>query len=295
MGNTIYAHIVYACNKIELDLNSLFSPSLGHAHAVRKMYSDKLFPIHMIEQPELVPADGVCILEIKTSLWYKLLEIKMGYSKFLLKTPDLANVLDFFQIDDQTSTDQNLWNQFYQNIRDPSWPECKSFGDVALLPAHVRAEIQTIYQPPTIGICDTNWVSLLTIAYYDLLMQSRDNRAMFGGAIFLLDDYFNNNVSVIKQQVVDTLAWNWDDSRSMLFHQKAMQNNRRYIAWLDRLTDLFKKTLAQQVTDIDLDTWEKALWLAAACVQCNKHPKNLNWDVFGELNSNKELITIFKE
>lgn len=295
MGNTIFAHIVYACNKINLDLDTLFSPKSGHAHAAKRWHSKELLPLHIIENPELVPSNSTCLLEIKTSLWYKLLEIKMGYSKHILKTPNLTNILKFFPIIIQDNNNQTLWNEFYQNIKDPSWPECESFDSVSNLPAHIQTEIYKVYKPPIVTICSSNFLSLLTIAYYDVLMEFKNTHSMFGGAVLLLDDYFNNDVSIIKSQVIDKLGWSWDDQKSVLFHQAVIKNNQRYVDWLDHLKDLLKKTLDQQVIQLNLDPWEKALWLAAICVQYNKSPRKLHWNAIGEINSNKELITILKE
>ena len=141
MGNTIFAHAMYACNKISLDLDTFFSAT-GNAHNIRKNYLyDQLIPLHIIEQPHLVPNNSRCIIEIKSSLWYKLLEIKMGYNKFQGKTPNFTNVLDFFAIDKQHIDHKKMWQEFYQNFKDPSWPICNTYNDVRYLAIDIQTEI----------------------------------------------------------------------------------------------------------------------------------------------------------
>lgn len=39
----------------------------------------------------------------------------------------------------------NRWNTFYQNIRDPSWPECANEHEFTKLPAHIQEEIITVF------------------------------------------------------------------------------------------------------------------------------------------------------
>jgi hypothetical protein len=295
MGNTIFTHAMYACNKIELNLDNFFS-STGNAHRIRINYLyDQLIPIHIDEQPELVPYNSRCIIEVKTSLWYKLLEIKMGYIKFLGKVPNFTNVLDFFSIDKQQIDYKKTWQEFYQNFKDPSWPVCDTFDDVQLLATDIQTEIYKNYKPPEVGITDNNWMSLLTFAYYDVLQSSKNHRSRFGGDIFLLDDYFSGKVDIIKKQIACYLGWTWDDQKSAIFQQYVLKNNQVYLDWLDNLKELFIKTVDKQLVQITIDPWEKALLLAMFCAQYNKDPRELPWDAIGKLDSNKELITIFKD
>jgi hypothetical protein len=295
MGNTIFAHALYACNKIDLNLDNFFS-STGNAHRIRPNYlTDQLIPIHIDECPELVPDNSCCIIEVKTSLWYKLLEIKMGYIKFLSNVPNFTNVLDFFPINKQQVDHKKLWQEFYQNFKDPSWPVCNTYNDVQLLATDIQTEIYKNYKTPEVGITDTNWLSLLTFAYYDVLLSSTDHHSRFGGDIFLLDDYFSSNVDVIKKQITYYLGWVWDDQKSAIFQQHVLENNQAYVKWLDNLKELFNKTVDKQLVQITIDPWEKALLVAMFCAQYNKDPRELPWDTIGELNSNKELIIIFKD
>jgi hypothetical protein len=294
MGNTLCAHILYSCGKCDLNLDNFFS-STGDAHAIRKMYKfGVLRPLHIIEQPELVPTDGTCILEIKTSPWFKLLEIKMGYTKFRLTTPTIDNVSSFFQLGNQSIDEKKLWTDFYENIKDPSWPECNSYDKVINLPLHIRNEIYDKYQPAVVDITDDNLLSLLTEAYYDVI-NSMDHTPEFGGELYFLDDYFNNNLSIVKKQIQDTLGWQWDDQKSDLFYNHAMKVNQEYIDWLEYIKLLYKETVNNAVVRVDLETWEKSLFLAKICLHYKVHPGSIPWTRIKDLTTNKELIEIFKE
>jgi hypothetical protein len=253
-----------------------------------------LRPLHIIEQPELVPADGSCILEIKTSSWFKLLEIKMGYSKFRLTTPTIDNISSFFQLGNQSIDEKKLWTDFYENIKDSSWPECNSYDKVINLPLHIRNEIYDKYQPAVVDITNDNLLSLLTEAYYDVI-NSMDHTPEFGGESYFLDDYFNNNLSIVKKQIQDKLGWQWDDQKSDLFYNHTMKVNQKYIDWLEYIKLLYKETVNNTVVRVDLETWEKSLFLAKICLHYKVHPGSMPWSRIKDLTTNKELIEIFKE
>lgn len=295
MGNTIFAHAMYACNKINLDLDTFFSAT-GNAHKIRKNYLySQLFPLHIIEQPQHVPSNSRCIIEVKSSLWYKLLEIKMGYDKFLGKTPNLTNVLDFFTINKLHVDYDKMWQEFYKNFKDSSWPICNTYNDIQYLEINIQTEIHKNYRHPEMDVTDDNWLSLLTFAYYDVLQISKDHRSKFGGDTFLLDDYFSSKIDVIKNQISSHLKWKWDDQKSMIFQQHVLKKNQIYTDWLAGLKKIFDKTIDKQIVQITLPPWEKSLLIATFCALCNKDPTELPWDAIDKLNSNKELITIFKD
>lgn len=293
IGNTLCAHIMYSCGKWDLDLDIFFS-STGDAHAARQLWKySVLQPNHMMELPDLVPADSSCILEINTSPWFKLLEIKMGYSKFTFITPTVNNVLSFFCIDNQSIDEKKLWAEFYTNIKDPLWPECDSLAEVIHLPLHIRNEIYDTYQHPVVGVTNDNWLSLLTIAYYELI-DAIDHTPKFGGKSYLLDDYFNNDLSIVKKQIQDKLGWQWDDQKSDLFHSRVITVNQKYTQWLDHIKLLYKETINNIAAQIDLEPWEKSLFLAKICLHHKVHPKSLPWDMIKDLNTNKELIKFLR-
>jgi len=294
MGNALCAHIMYSCGQCDLDLDNFFS-STGDAHAARQLWKHSILqPHHMIEQPELVPAGSSCILEINTSPWFKLLELKMGYSKYTLVTPTVDNILSFFRIDNQSIDEKKLWSEFYTNIKDTSWPECDSLAEVVDLPMHIRNEIYNVYQPPTTGVANDNFLNLLTIAYYDLI-GSIDNTPNFGGEIYLLDNYFNNDLSTVKKQIQDKLDWQWNDQKSDFFCNRAIKANQKYLDWLERIKLIYKETIDNTVVQVDLEPWEKSLLLAKICLHYKMHPNSIPWDKIKDLNTNRELIEIFKD
>ena len=46
---------------------------------------------------------------------------------------------------------------------------------------------------------------------------------------------------------------------------------------------------------IDLEPWEKSLFLAKICLHHKVHPNSIPWDMIKDLNTNRELIKLFKE
>lgn len=296
MGNTIVSHIMYSCDKWQLDLTRFFSKT-GDAHAAISKYANSiLIPLHMHEHPELIPSNSTCILEIKTSVWFKLLETKMAYSKWIGKKPTMDNVLEFFNIEHQQVLDkQKLWAEFYDNIKDPTWPECESFADVENLPSPIRDEIYSTYKPPEVEITESNWWNLLTIAYYDNLQQSKDLRSSFGGHPYLLDNYFVNDLTIVKNIIQTQFGWVWNDEKSDAFNRAAMEANQPYINWLKYMQSLHDKTINGQLEQIELEAWEKALLLAKICVYYSIDPKDLQWDNINDLNTNQTLIEHFKD
>jgi 16S rRNA G966 N2-methylase RsmD len=43
------------------------------------------------------------------------------------------------------SIHMNVWNNFYQNIRDTSWPDCATENEFYKLPSHIQHEILTVF------------------------------------------------------------------------------------------------------------------------------------------------------
>jgi hypothetical protein len=39
-----------------------------------------------------------------------------------------------------------LWQTFYKNIKDPSWPQCHNYWDLHLLPEHIQKEIELDFE-----------------------------------------------------------------------------------------------------------------------------------------------------
>jgi hypothetical protein len=301
MGNTVTSHVMYSCGKWDLNLDTFFSRT-GDAHAARTLYKDLrsvLKPMHITEDINkaalIPPFDFKCIIEIKTSPLYKMLELKMAYSKFLMDVPLFDNISNFFQLDKQPDNQQKLWKDFYQSYKDPSWPECDSIENIKFLPDNIQQEIYKNYQPPTVGVNNKNWVSLLAIAYYDLLQSSKNHPSLYGGEVLLLDDYFSNRISVLKNQINKHLGWIWDDQKSDEFYQYVIQNNQRYIDWLSNLQELLNHTVNKNVVPVNLESWEQSLLIAQVCCHLTIDPRSLQWDNIKNFDSNEDLINILRK
>lgn len=294
MGNTIFAHAAYACDKIKLDLREFWS-STGDAHKIRNSYlHNELIPVHMDDKVN-IPKHSCCIIEIKTSYWYKLLETKMLYCKYRLQEPNYASVQQFFTLHNQYIDHQALWQDFYQNFKDPLWPVCDTYNDIQHLPKHIQNEIHKKYQSPEVGVTENNWISLLSYAFYDTLLSSQDHRPIHGGVTFLLDDYFSMNVDIVKNQITKHLGWIWDDQKSLTFHQHALKNNQVYTQWLSKLKKFVSKTVDGQIFTVNIDPWEKALLAALCCVYFDIDPKKIPLHVIAQFDTNTHLIKILKE
>lgn len=277
MGNTIAAHIMYACDQLNLDLDSFFSET-GDAHAARPFYSkptSQLVPMHINENPELFKQTDKCVLEIKFLGWHKLIEIYMGYVKFKKTVPTVDNILDyFFNLTHVNHDKDTLWNEFYNNIKAESWPEC-SWNDVDKLPTDIREEVLSRYQLPDSDVTLDNFVSLLTIAYYDNLnTPNRNMISCYGGTPYSISDYLAGNVDELKN-ISKLVGWQWSSQKSAEFLKRVLIANEKYFKWLENIREISSKINTYEVFDTNLDDWEWALLLAQKCKELGIHPKEL--------------------
>jgi hypothetical protein len=297
MGNAITAHILYACNQVDLSLESFFSPT-GDAHSIRKVWQarDDLRPWHVEEHPDQLPPDSSVILEVKTSAKFKLLELKMGYNKYLLEEPNSDNVLKFYRIDKQNIDHGALWQDFYNNVKDPAWPECNSKEHIKHLPSNIQEEILTRYQPPDTSVNVRNLFNLLTISFYDHFTVAENHQSLYGGKVVLLDHYLTGNVDSIKQSIIDTLKWTWSDSKSNEFYEYLFRNNAKYLSWFKTIQDSIDNIINDRpVGDKHLNDWEKTAIIASTCKHYCVHPEILPWDEIHTENFDIKLIKFFKE
>lgn len=165
MGNTILAHALYACNKIDIDLKNLFSKT-GNAHKISGVNCTDLYAAHLVEAPV---ENSNCVIEVKCNDWSELLRIKFSYSKWYQDEPKLSNFEKFFTYRPKDNSD-DLWQQFYTTFKDPSWPDCETFEQLIFLPDHIQSEILSVYTPPNrVIVSDTDLAEYLTQCYYDHL------------------------------------------------------------------------------------------------------------------------------
>lgn len=210
MGHTVLAHALYSCNQIELDLNNFFSTT-GDAHAVSAYNNTNLIAKHLIEFPD---NDLVCVLQIKCLDWAEILRIKLSYSKWVNDTPTPQNYKKFNFLYQHNCNIIKLWQEFYQNFKDPTWPDCPTPDDIVYLPEFIQLEIADNYQLADTEIQNYNmFVEWLAITYYDSFFIQPDNT--FKSVVALeLDDYINNNITPLINVCTTKLKWQWDTARS---------------------------------------------------------------------------------
>jgi hypothetical protein len=295
MGNTIVAHVLYACNQLDINLKDFFSPT-GDAHKLKKTLAQQVIaPIHMIEQPETIPSNSQCLIEIKSEGWYKFLEFKMGWEKYLLQTPSLLNISFFYDINPFVADKDKLWQDFYQKIKDESWPNCNSLDDVKFLPKRIQDEVYTTYKPPDLTISSENFIEILTISIYDHLRNTESSNSQFNGEILLLRDYLAGDTQILEHQSCRYIGWKWDQKKSFEFYRHMVQANRAHLSWLKDLKSVFWKVINQQVCELDLQLYEVALLITKLCRLCQTHPSELPWSSLKATDSTQCLIDFLKD
>lgn len=273
MGNTLLAHVLYSCNQVDLDIDNFFSP-LGDAHQIQNLLINKtnLSCWHLIEYP--IPG-AECLIEFTATKWMQILQYKMAYSKWRRCYPQEDNYSNFFITKvNEVEESRKLWQEFYQNFKDPSWGECLTFADIVNLPVVVQKEILDVYKEPNKNFSVLN---LLTISYYDLLVDY--HRLRFSGSVeYTLKEYLSADFTIVKRTIQDTLSWNWNDYRSQQFHQQVLKVNCKYLDWLAKIINVFNQCIRIKETEVDLELWEKAIVLSKVCQHFNKHPNQLDWN-----------------
>lgn len=294
MGNAIVAHIMYACDKVDLDCSSFFSVT-GDSHNRRLFTNRTLQPIHMIEEPHTVPRDSTCIIEIKATGWTKILEFIMGWRKYHKQVPGLDNFKLFYsQINRFNHNDQRLWKEFYNNIRDPSWPECSSYGEVPKLPKFIQQEVYANYQKPVNKLIEDNFVELISIALYDHLCNDNSVNPRFNGEVLLLQDYLDGDMQILEQQAVRHLGWEWNRKKSLEFYCQLIEANKMHLDWLANLQQIFYDIVNERAVDCDLEPFEQALLIAKLCRRYQIHPAHLPWTNTW-WKSTQGLINVFQD
>lgn len=273
MGSTILAHALFSCNQIDLDLDNFFS-SRGDAHAVQKINKSNLIAHHLLEYPD---SSLTCVAQVVCQGWWEILRIKLSYSKWYKTTPMLDNIVEFFPYCiDAEREQQRLWNEFYSEFKDPSWPECSSVDSIVNLPDEIQQQINKMFVKADLGIPQTEkqLVEWLAITYYDMFCKL--SKTTPHSKVILLEDYIQGNFAGLIDICKSVMQWNWDADRSQQFHTKMLLANQEYFDWLDKI-----KTAVVSQVGSPLEPWEQSLAIAKWCVDKNQHPRNLNWDNVG--------------
>jgi hypothetical protein len=294
MGNTVLSHILYSCEKVELNLDDFFSDT-GNSHKIGNLNHSELVASHLIEYPD----DHVkCIIQLNSDGWNQALQLKMSYTKWHESVPTLDNYTRFFNLSDISDQSDVLWKEYYSNFKDPSWPECSSYHHVKFLPEHIQQEICQTYQAP-IGTSDIHTedrlLEFLTQCYFDVF---KIPVTLFPTALFYpLSKYLRNDVESLKNTICQAFGWEWNQEKSDIFYHNMINQNTRYFHWLDNIKNIYNQTIQfnEQLTNISV--WERAVIIAKVCEHFNITPDQLHWNTKGCFldKNNVTLINNLKE
>lgn len=270
MGNTVLAHILYSCNKADLDLNNFFSPT-GNSHAIKNFENPEITARHLLECPV---KDANCVLQLKSKDWTRVLQFKFSYCKWFEEYPTVCNWNKFFDYKPTDNQDQ-LWSDFYADIKESSWPECNRFSDVKKLPDYIQKEIEQLYRSSVTELnTDSQLLEFLAVSYYDIL--SVAETVGFDAPIYWLNDYFEYKLTPLIE-ISNKLSWKWDEELSKRFYNKMLESNAVYLKWLDNIKRYHDCTISGIVCTATLDTWERALVIAKICHTLACDIRQLNW------------------
>ena len=293
MGNTILAHVLYAGNQIDIDLTNFFNKN-GNAHNITKFNNTNLTAMHLKEFPDTTCE---CVLEIYCKDWSEVLRTKLSYSKWVGEHPTLNNYHKHnfnFKIKKQSL--ETIWNNFYSEIKDPSWPDCEKIEDVKNLPDFIQQEIKQTWQEPSLGnlATDSEFVELLTKTYYD---EFCSNKRMFKTVPgILLDDYLDGDFSELKNLSNTVLHWKWDNNRSEIFFKKTLEANQKYLDWLENIKFAVSSLIDKLNIEIEFDLWEQAIVIAKVCNIIDLDPVNIKWQNIGcNTNTKNVYLTNFQK
>jgi hypothetical protein len=277
MGNAILAHALFACNQVDIDLGKFFS-STGDAHQIKNLINTNLTAEHLIEYPN---NNLQCILEVICQEWWEVLRLKMSYSKWKKTVPTPNNVSNFyvFQVDTDKKR-QQLWQEFYANYRDPTWPNCDSINDVTNLPINIQQEIQQVYCEPMLELPVTNdrFVEWLSECYYDQFINT-ETKKFKNAKTLLLGNYIQGNYPELIDMCLQVLGWTWDAERDRIFHKRVLHTNAPYLDWMKKIKNATCLLIDNNSNLIDqkFEMWEQSVILAMACKQIQMPTNQLLW------------------
>jgi hypothetical protein len=293
MGNTILTHILYACEKVDLDFDTFFSNS-GNSHKISMFNKSNLTAEHLLEFPN---SDLNCIIQLYSDDWNLPLQYKMSYEKWHGDIPMLDTYTKFFNIHSVVDADK-LWKEYYFQYKDPQWPECVSYQAVQFLPEYIQKEIYQTYRHPEEFVItnDKLLLKFLSKCYFDLFIL-QFNSKFSNSAVYPISKYFSNNCDILKNKIEEVFGWKWNQKKSEEFYHRAMNENNKYFLWLDNIKNICNQTINFCECQTQIDIWEKAVVIAKVCEYFKLDPFNLNWDSEGCFlnNNNVSLINYLKE
>lgn len=292
MGYTVLAHALFSCNKIDIELDTFFSPQ-GNSHRIYEINNTNLTAHHMIELPD---NDIQCIIELVPDEWNNVLRLKMSYSKFFNDFPTPTNYKKFFNRSDIIIDEDVSWKEFYNNVKDPSWPECDSYKMIDLLDDRIKNEILSLYQPPQQLIDDNLFLEILSQTYFEMLGVPY-HKQFDTSETYYISDYFSGNTAALENACCKIFGWTWDQQRSNEFLNKVLEVNATYFDWLDNIKDIYQKTINFVECSTQLKLWEQAIVVAKCCETFKISPKQLEWHNAGCIldENNVLLIKLLKK
>jgi len=279
MGNTVLTHVLYSCSQIDIDFELFFSPT-ANAHQISALNKSSLVAHHLAEFPD---PKLHCIIELYSDGWYKLLEHKMSYVKWMNAEPNVDNFRQFFSL--SAITENNiLWEEFYNAVRDPLWPESASYNDVKYLPIEIQQEIYQVYQEPVLFnvVDDATLTEFLSQTYFD--WWTKPWQHMFKDTLhYPLSKYISNQLQDLKFKINEVFPnWEWDNKRSDRFHKEVISRNEKYFNWLEKIQRCVNNTINFEVqTTKEFLSWEKSIIIAKTCHLLDINPRLLNWQSAG--------------
>lgn len=295
MGNTILAHALFACNKADIDLDNFFGNG-GNSHAIQEINSSILKACHLLEEPDSALE---CILEVIATDWWEVLRMKMSYHKWYGYTPTVDNAFNFYRYhNDPNQENIRLWQDFYRNYKDPSWPDCYSYNDVKILSLEIQNEINSVYVVPTDNVLQTEFqfVEWLSKNYYDGFVNHCPVQHFESAKVMLLGNYLQGNFSELTEICTKTLNWSWDNTRSQKFYNKVLEINQPYLIWIEKIKQATTNIIQQHNIIEEFGPWEQAIIIAKVCELTQHIPENLNWNNIGRITDKKNLyLDILKE
>jgi hypothetical protein len=287
MGHTVLAHVLYASNSKDLDLDTFFSAT-GDAHKIVYYNDTEITADHLQETPN---ENLKCIIELVSDNWFQVLKFKMSYTKWHNDFPTRSNFKKFFDVQ-VTSQENTNWAEFYNNIKDPSWPNCDSYKMIHTLDHRIQQEILQIYQPPSVNLLDFGslFLEVLSQTYFNML--TVPYKKYFDTAeVYHISDYFLGKTTPLENICTKILGRKWDQQRSNEFLKKVKEVNLRYFVWLDTIKEIYQKTIEFVEVPVQFELWEQAIIIAKCCEYFKISPMNLEWHNAGcILNENNVLL-----
>lgn len=282
MGNTILAHVLFASGQTDFDVDNFFS-SKGDAHNISRYNHTDLVAHHLLEFPD---SDLTCVLQIISTGWDEILRTKMSYSKWHQSTPSLHNYMKFFQ--NSCRIDRvGLWNEFYDAIKDASWPACTSPDALDTLPVFIQQEIDQKWTEPHFRIdSEYQLFEFLTTCYFDELALACS--PTFQCPTYQMGDYLMGRFDALEN-LCSTMAWDWNQSRSQHFYHSMIGANEPYLAWLDEFKKQYDHSIRTNQLSWHLEIWELSLLIAKIFSDHGHDPRAVKWQNSAAFFDNKSL------